>query len=1070
MEDRKHTTKTYGRDIAVYLAFQQKFIYAMLLVTVVGCIVMFPLHLTGSVPDTFIRSSSFAPRAGGEWWRKYLSVEPSYLEVTNSSFIDQKLPTTNEIMENPNDFMIIDRFGKFALTSDDFVVMVYTSVNMVSDSPGKMVIHLILAIFFAIVWLLVIYSWNRTLLVSKFNYGGHDNASQINYVANQVIEERLQRNMRLSDLKLEGMKDTGFKQFIDRVRLENLAMLDRWDNEFQDEDELTGGAEKIQRSNKAFLIHPYTVEVAGLPPGLTSQYEFNVMMRELVGDTEDEPNPKILKTILIYDVTRRLELERELQDCKENLDYYEYRWRVIYDSDPNKRPYARLWFVENWEAENVTSLRSRVLKKVDAIDYYTKERERIKLKIKHWNLCYRQAYMGGDMFMDYYSQQARRRRHLKYNIEGSGFGYVIFRTIQDVKECIEKFKANGFHLKYFDPKLRRQQFEGTSINKIMSVTSMSRLDLAAVADGKDEEEEEKPPQSPNDPNKTHVQGIEMIDDDDIQLDGDLKDREVKAYVGDEIDYQAENKPSQEPTTPRTPRTPRSLSKVKRFLSTDTLKSVKDQGLEKGIMPVYRALQVTIKNTRHEPQDINWPTLYRYYQVGRWEPTIRGWFLTGVLLFCFFCVSSPPAIVAGLQGVVNRILITSGAVPTTITAPATFFDTLLANFMWQWLPIFFLYISTICSLNLVAVITQLGKYKANGKMGRTQLRRLWTYMTGFNVILPTFWLASIDGLIALYYAGTLHDMFTRLYLPAAAIFFVNFLIQRTLLKGVVDMLRLQDVVLYLWYIRRRFWGKILTPMERLKAAELGDFNIEREYVFMLVTFVIIFIYSLYSPIILLCGFFYIFVKHYIDRYVVLYVYGHKAAINEMKKQGSNPTEMFKTDFSTHHKRVELVSKIFVFDIFLFFAFLAIYFGNKSITNTGFIAHCVIMAIMAALSLGIMFAMMAFYNKKKKRLRMLAGKKELRKESAAVRLAYEPPQSFLRELQYKAAHDNDSEEKIKEELKQLESMSRSKRIRQYHFRDVGCYLFNKFVPLRIICEQTLETCCNNFIDSLCGFIFL
>jgi ABC-type multidrug transport system fused ATPase/permease subunit len=370
--------------------------------------------------------------------------------------------------------------------------------------------------------------------------------------------------------------------------------------------------------------------------------------------------------------------------------------------------------------------------------------------------------------------------------------------------------------------------------------------------------------------------------------------------------------------------------------------------------------------------------------------------------------------------------------------------------------------------LVAVITQLGKYKANGKMGRTQLRRLWTYMTGFNVLLPTFWLASIDGLVTLYYAGTLHDMFTRLYLPAAAIFFVNFLIQRTLLKGVVDMLRLQDVIMYLWHIRRRFWGKIMTPMELLKASELGDFNIEREYVFMLVTFVMIFVYSLYSPIVLLCGFFYIFVKHYIDRYVILYVYGHKAALNEMKKQGSSATEMFKTDFSTHHKRVELVSKIFVFDVFLFFAFLAIYFGNKIHDNKGFIVHTVIMSLMAALSLAIMFAMMVFYNKKKKRLRTLAGKKELRRESAAVKLAYEPPQSFLRDLQYKAEH-GDSEEKVKEELKQLEKMQRSKRIRQYHFRDVGCYVFNKFIPLRIICEQTLETCCNNTIDSLFGFIW-
>jgi hypothetical protein len=46
--DREKITTTYGRDIATYLVFQQKMIYATCLCALVACIMVIPVNLTGT--------------------------------------------------------------------------------------------------------------------------------------------------------------------------------------------------------------------------------------------------------------------------------------------------------------------------------------------------------------------------------------------------------------------------------------------------------------------------------------------------------------------------------------------------------------------------------------------------------------------------------------------------------------------------------------------------------------------------------------------------------------------------------------------------------------------------------------------------------------------------------------------------------------------------------------------------------------------------------------------------------------------------------------------------------------
>jgi hypothetical protein len=47
LEDREKVTTTFGRDIATYITFQQKMIYATLTCAVIACIMIIPVNVTG---------------------------------------------------------------------------------------------------------------------------------------------------------------------------------------------------------------------------------------------------------------------------------------------------------------------------------------------------------------------------------------------------------------------------------------------------------------------------------------------------------------------------------------------------------------------------------------------------------------------------------------------------------------------------------------------------------------------------------------------------------------------------------------------------------------------------------------------------------------------------------------------------------------------------------------------------------------------------------------------------------------------------------------------------------------
>jgi hypothetical protein len=537
----------------------------------------------------------------------------------------------------------------------------------------------------------------------------------------------------------------------------------------------------IETEKEALLISPYTLQVQGLPLWFTSQTEFNRMITELLDEN------CILKTVIVYDVSKRIELEKQLEKYKNRLEHYEYIYRHVYDADPSRRPITTLWCHFDRRSGTVRS-------KVDAMDYYTSQVRRVELEIKRWNACYRRV------LNDQYDGDAL------YRIQGAGFGYVIFRSPIDVIKCLRKYQETGLSLRYFNKAMSRSTSVSPMITSSTSHLNLARSRSSTLITGSTSHlniarsSTLSPPTSRNSPQVSpnelripkssslgNIQGVAMLDDDQVDFDDNL------LTIPDNI-------PRQLPLRKSISR--EALSDLARSVSMDA------------VAANFKEMQCNVTVTRDEPQDIDYDQLYNYFKGGRYEPIVRRVFLqlSLLLIFCFF--ATPLAIVSGLQAIIAR--------NETIrdSQVATIWHHIYHAIVYQYLPTLLMFLISILLTTCIMLTTTLDHYKTMSEMGRTTMRRGYIYAVIAGLLLPSFWLSSIDGIAELIAHGELAiDTFSRLFLPASGAFFMNLVIQRALLKGAADVLRLHDVILYLWHSRSVYLlGKkrtnIMSPKEHL----------------------------------------------------------------------------------------------------------------------------------------------------------------------------------------------------------------------------------------------------------------
>jgi type III secretory pathway component EscS len=219
-----------------------------------------------------------------------------------------------------------------------------------------------------------------------------------------------------------------------------------------------------------------------------------------------------------------------------------------------------------------------------------------------------------------------------------------------------------------------------------------------------------------------------------------------------------------------------------------------------------------------------------------------------------------------------------------------------------------------------------------------------------LILPSLLLMTLDGIIIyLKDSYSINRALRKMFLPASGAFFINYILQNAILANTENLIRLEDIVIYIWKTRINLYRKPLTPAEKLKAASLIEFKFESEYARILSVFTIGLSFSLFSPIISICTILYLFIKYYVDRYQVEYLYSHQIEMKNFYKEneGEEVKSVFDSDFLSHLRLIELLIKLVTVVICIFLFVVFIFYATK-VNNISYLPHVIFSLLLLIMS--------------------------------------------------------------------------------------------------------------------------
>jgi hypothetical protein len=153
------------------------------------------------------------------------------------------------------------------------------------------------------------------------------------------------------------------------------------------------------KSEISFLACPYTVEIRGIPRQMVDSNKFFNLCKDLTPQDSD-----IVKACIIVDMGDLASLQAKHEKNEVRLEHWKTEWMLAGGTD-SERPRKTFPF-------------SKTRPEVDAISFYEEKLSYYQTEIEHWYHCY-DATIAGTPATD-----------ARYEITGSGYGYLIFRSIQ----------------------------------------------------------------------------------------------------------------------------------------------------------------------------------------------------------------------------------------------------------------------------------------------------------------------------------------------------------------------------------------------------------------------------------------------------------------------------------------------------------------------------------------------------------------------------------------------------------------------------------------------------------------
>ncbi|KAL0480856.1 hypothetical protein AKO1_004078 [Acrasis kona] len=602
-------------------------------------------------------------------------------------------------------------------------------------------------------------------------------------------------------------------------------------------------------------------------------------------------NPKqVIKTTLVLDLSRRVNLEKQLKHVNDRIEHYQYVIHHMNDDDNYSRK-------DNIQS-SLINRRPRVVvhlphedgnlypTSVDALEYFESRRNVIEKKIKRWEHSYQM-----------HQSKQQRSTHPKDIIWGSGYGFIVFTNPQAAQSFVTR---------------------------------------------------------------AHEQGIKVPINIDQQGDA-LTNQQVhdETTLGDTLNPLHDDMES----------------------SNLTLKQRIRLEIEKFVIKAEIAT--------YEPQDVNWPNLFTRQRMGRLRGNLRELLILLCLIIIVVLFSAPLSLANTLRSLLT--LLSSGSRFMFKIGPK------INALLFRALPPFFLGLSSQIIPKIIIKLTKISKLITYGEIIRSILFRVYVYMIISNLIIPSLVITSVKGLTEfLQNSSHARDSLYSIFAPSSGAFFVNLIMQRALLQNMTDAMCLSTFFLYMVRTRRYFfWKKDLSPKEKLELAEMYDLRVEREYGYMLNVMGIAFAYGLLSPVVLCSALLYFILKHFVDKYVVAYTYGHKRFMTDDEGRPLFGAHFgMKSDYVAHRNIVRTVCALVLFNLLIMSAYMFMVFFGKQHVDSRFEPHMYLSLCMLILCIIACICHQLVY--KYKFYERLKDKADITPSKIRCDVMYEVPYPYIRSL--------------------------------------------------------------------------
>ena len=192
---------------------------------------------------------------------------------------------------------------------------------------------------------------------------------------------------------------------------------------------------------------------------------------------------------------------------------------------------------------------------------------------------------------------------------------------------------------------------------------------------------------------------------------------------------------------------------------------------------------------------------------------------------------------------------------------TSWSPLVRHFVWQYLPSLALLLINLFLPDFIQFLVRLEKPPTYSEYVRSSVVRTTLYMIVGTIVMPSLALTTIEALM-LYHerGGATNELFKNMFLPSSGAFFLTYIMQLLFLSNVASVLQLGKRLM------RWISGMSGASLEELREiASPVEFEYLDEIPRFLCNSAVVFVYSMYVPLIAPVGLAFVALRHYIDKY-------------------------------------------------------------------------------------------------------------------------------------------------------------------------------------------------------------